>query len=606
MIGPEKERKLESLFRVIPENSLYALHRALSADIDGPLDQKILSLIEKSAATRNIALDPGDAEASSEDVTPTVPSPQPVEDPEPELRAAKSPRPAPPPAARAVMAEASEAVSAIGLDDIAADDIAADDPAADDAADDIDASAESLDNADDDEPRDAVAERAADEAPLVLDDAADLPGAALVDAPEEPVSAPREPVPFVPPRNAMHAFFLPFESLIIDPPRYAARIGGYLCSTSLPAIWRMLNEEASGSVIRDAWMRAELDRGVRDEDFYQQITGQMHAAARVVVDDIRTRAGDNTGMRRNLHARLGGDAGFGDFAELHKMLPIIQRFQTEFAQIRPLVDVFTPARAEQIASRILETARDGGPLAGYLQLAVLSNLDSPWQGLHLHHALVEAAGEEDKRPSIIAGHLLHILEAQLSWLEERLETEAGDPAVLDPFIGFSELLAGMADNEALLVDTRLKSQLARLVKAGSGMIDDLIETAAATLEKALPVRTSGDSGQERPDLKRLATGPEAARKMAAGRDAAAFLAAGPSLAGFYDREETWAALAEETGAILTQYLADTERTLAGLPGETRARLSKVTEFLADLAEQLGMDEAAHRVRESAAETAEVA
>ena len=95
----------------------------------------------------------------------------------------------------------------------------------------------------------------------------------------------------------MHAFFGPFEALIIDPPKFQARLDGYICSTSLPAIWRLLNEEASGNIIRDAWIKAEVLDRPADPAFYQEIGVRMHAAARGVLDDLALRLREDPAVR---------------------------------------------------------------------------------------------------------------------------------------------------------------------------------------------------------------------------------------------------------------------------------------------------------------------
>ncbi|GGD09059.1 hypothetical protein GCM10011342_17380 [Aquisalinus flavus] len=397
-----------------------------------------------------------------------------------------------------------------------------------------------------------------------------------------------EPAAFTPPRNAMHAFFLPFESLIIDPPRYAGRIDGYLCSTSLPGIWRMLNDEGSGAVIRDIWMRAELEGADQPEDYYRHITSEMHSAARVIVDNLFARARDDKATRRALVTRLGGETGLGDFAELQKMLPLILSFQSEFSKVRPLIDQRLKARAGEIAAQVMDLTRAKPALGAYLQYAILSNLEQPWQGLWLHAALTEAAQEEGRQKpvSLIARHLLSVLDLQSDWLTRRFTAEGGEASALDPFLGFSELLSGVIGKRSLLGSEELEDRLDELVEAGSDMFEQLIETAAGALEAILRVRADNADGDV-PDLSWQSGSEEARRLVRTGHDAAHFLQAGDMMAPLYGKSEVWRSLHRETAAFVDHYLGQVTARLRALSGPALEDEATRAAFLVPVAELLG-------------------
>ncbi|NHK29593.1 hypothetical protein FF098_016925 [Parvularcula flava] len=426
--------------------------------------------------------------------------------------------------------------------------------------------------------QEAMAEEIDSEEPLMLD------------ADSEEAEDSDELSVFTPPRNAMHAFFLPFESLIIDPPRYAGRIDGYLCSTSLPGIWRMLNDEGSGAVIRDIWMRAELEGADQPEEYYRHITSEMHAAARVIVDNLWVRAREDKATRRALVSRLGGETGLGDFAELQKMLPLILSFQGEFNKVRPLIDQRLKANAGDIAAHIMDVHRARPSLATYLQFAILSNLEQPWQALWLHAALNEAAQEEGRQKpvSLIARHLLSVLDLQSDWLARRVTSEAGEASALDPFLGFSELLSGIIGKRSLLGGEELEDRLDDLVEAGSDMFEQLIETAAGSLEAVLRVRAD-DSDGDVPDLSWQTGSEEVRRLVRIGHDAAHFLQAGDMMAPLYGKSEVWRSLHRETVTFLDQYLGQVIRRLQSLSGPELEDYATRAAFLLPIAELLGSE-----------------
>jgi len=449
-----------------------------------------------------------------------------------------------------------------------------------------------------------VAEASGDDEPLMLNAESDQDFTEEADG-ENPDAGEEAPV-FSPPRNAMHAFFLPFESLIIDPPRYAGRIDGYLCSTSLPGIWRMLNDEGSGAVIRDIWMRAELEGANQPEEYYRHITSEMHAAARVIVDNLSARAREDKATRRALVSRLGSETGLGDFAELQKMLPLILSFQSEFNKIRPLIDQRLKAKAGDIAAQIMEVHRAKPVLAAYLQFAILSNLEQPWQGLWLHAALNEAAQEEGRQKpvSLVARHLLSVLDLQSGWLARRFKDDVAETTALDPFLGFSELLSGIIGKRSLLGSEDLEDRLDNLVEAGSDMFEQLVETSAAALEAVLPVRTD-DSDGDVPDLSWQTGSEEVRHLIRASHDAAHFLQAGDMMAPLYGKSEIWRSLHRETTGFVDRYISQVINQMKSLSGEALEDYASRASFLMPIAELLG-EEGTCRALQDAVERAELA
>ena len=204
MLKPEKEAKLKSLLQVIPEGALRQLRQAFvfgaEADPDGMPYERLIWLVEDAARLRDIVLDPSDPAEE------TVP-----ENPGSELPAQDAPQAdgidglTPDATQEDTREEEDPAVTEIVPSDFDADD--------ETPAEEVVAAEASL-------PEAGEPAGQADTAPDASADPEDVEEVAEAHAETGEDAAPA-PV-FEPPRNAMHAFFLPFAPLIIDPGQISA------------------------------------------------------------------------------------------------------------------------------------------------------------------------------------------------------------------------------------------------------------------------------------------------------------------------------------------------------------------------------------------------
>lgn len=355
----------------------------------------------------------------------------------------------------------------------------------------------------------AAAYEPSDEAPVELEieeEAEEVAVEAEQVEEEEPVELEAEEAPyeelveptFIVPRNAMHAFFASFESLIIDRPKYLSRIDGYICSTSLPAIWRLLNEEESGQVIRDAWVTAELQSEEQPPEFYEEISSKMHEAARTVFDDIAAQSRENPAYRRTLISRLGGSHILGDFLELQNLLPVAEEMRTAFAAIAPRLRRYYDEDIEEMASTILASARQSPALPGYLQLAAVATLDEPATALRLYKQIRATAKEQNVKSSdtsLIADHLIAVLDAQALWLERKITASGLEEMLLDALGGFAHLLRDLKKEVAEIDDALLEQRLMSADKKGAQLFAYTLKQCLAALQEVLPYDTvSGSEG----------------------------------------------------------------------------------------------------------------
>ncbi|WP_306250953.1 hypothetical protein [Parvularcula sp. IMCC14364] len=424
-----------------------------------------------------------------------------------------------------------------------------------------------------------------DDAPLVLEEEA------RVD-PE-----PYVPPVFSPPRNAMHAFFGAFEPLIIDPPRFLPRIDGYICSTSLPAIWRLLNEEASGGVIRDAWLKAEMLDEPEEEEFYREISDQMHLAARSVLDDLTARSREDPAIRRALISRLGSNAIFGDLVEFKTLLPLARRLQEAFTRMLPLLHMLSEKNVTAIVDIIAAEARGNAALAGYLQLSAVSCLAQPWQALRLLVPLQAADLPGGAESCLIADHLIAFVSAQPEWLERLILKGSFTPETLDAVTAFAETLSGISAEIDSLDDKHdFLERLSPTRTAGADLFGGLVKRALATIHDVLPLRDGAD-GRLEPDAGWLAVSQQRADIIEAANAAAIFLVGADATAAVFDQQALLDRARERAAQEVTAFAEQLAEAIRRAGSENRQQVSRLTGHVSDLVRHLSGADVAERVRE---------
>ena len=261
-------------------------------------------------------------------------------------------------------------------------------------------------------------------------------------------------------------------------------------------------------MIRDAWVKAELVSEPQEPAFYRQITSEMHAAARVVMDDLTTRSREDPALRRTLTSRLGSKAVLDDFAEFKVLLPFAENFQTVFERLVPEIDRFAEDDVRQLAEEIFAAGGISPALPGYLQLAILAHLPDPAKGLRLYAALRDVEAKSDKgkaETSLIADHLIAILDAESLWLEQKALSDAADPDLHVAFDGFCSLLAGLTRESGEAGQTLLDKRLLPATTRGGQVFAQLVKKALETVHKVLPLDindgedTTGEEGLK-PDI----------------------------------------------------------------------------------------------------------
>ncbi|MCI5043062.1 MAG: hypothetical protein MRY72_00070 [Aquisalinus sp.] len=538
MTAPAKIEKLRAIFAAAPEPVLRQLRVAMSfgeqsGDDDFPYNE-ISDLIEEVASKRGLAVSVSEVVKDvSDDEPDLIFEPESFEDAEPE-----------------------------------------------------DGDGEEITSSNDEEAEDLVDEEpeAFEEEPLVLEEEAKV----------EP--EPYQPPPFVAPRNAMHAFFGTFEPLIIDPPRFLPRIDGYVCSTSLPAIWRLLNEEASGGVIRDAWLKAEMLDEPEEEEFYREISDQMHLAARGVLDDLTSRSREDPAIRRALISRLGSNAILGDLFEFRTLLPLGGRLQDAFSRVLPLLHVLNDANVTAIVDIIAAEAKDNAALAGYLQLSVVSCLSAPWQALRLLAPLQAADLPGGTESCLIADHLIAFVSAQPEWLERLILKESFTPETLDAVRAFAETVDGISAELGQLDEAAdFVERLEPVRAAGADLFGGLIKRAMAAIHEVLPLRDGAD-GRLEPDAGWLTSATQRAELIEMANAAAKFISDAENLAVIFDREALLKRAQERAAEELEAFAGQLVEAILSSDGDSRLQLMRLTSHVSELVRHLSGEAAAAELR----------
>lgn len=417
-------------------------------------------------------------------------------------------------------------------------------------------------------------------------------------AEEELATIPEEET-FVVPRNAMHAFFLPFAPLIIDPVKYLPRVDGYICSTSLPAIWRLLNEETSGAVIRDAWVKSELQPESQGAEFYQQITSEMHAAARVVMDSYTERSREDPAWRRTLISRLGGNAVLGDFAEFQALLPFSNAFHEVFDLLVPAIDRFGTEDIDRIAGEIIATEEVSSALPGYLQLAVLARLAAPWQGLRLYAALRDDKNQCADHPqtrqtkaelTLICDHLAAMLDAESAWLEQKCLGDSLEPGIHEAMQGFCRLLGGLAQEVELAGLSIVRKRLETSTMRGGQIFACLMKQSMGAIHKVLPLDIVDGQGEMeqglQPDPAWLGREVGATALIEQAGQATHLLTDSNDIALALGKMALLRRTRKRAGEELDTYLDQLVPVVSQSTGERRLQAMRLADHVLDLARQL--------------------
>lgn len=329
---------------------------------------------------------------------------------------------------------------------------------------------------------------------------------------------------FVPPRNAMHAFFKPFSAVIIDPPTFKKRVEGYICSTSLPAIWRLINEEESGSVIRETWMQAERLTEPEGEEYYYELTQKMHQAAASQLDALIENAKQNKDDLRSLAIRLGGKAALQDLFEFHNIVNLSKSFQKYYSEILPIIHSGKISDHGQLISALQNASSERAKLASYLQYAILSQLSSPSQGLSIFQALKDKDLDiQDADRNTVAKHFLGVIDGECKGLEKALLTNT---LTVEQFSAINALAAFI--DEIRLEAKRLKQaailkRLQPMSKMASEILLKCYRKALHAISVIQPMKAVGDDGMKYPNIQWIEQKQNAEELLANAQQAAHFL-----------------------------------------------------------------------------------
>ena len=381
------------------------------------------------------------------------------------------------------------------------------------------------------------------------------------------------------PRNAMHAFFSPMAGVIVDPPVYETRVEGYICSTSLPAIWRFLNEEESGVGIRDAWLRAEARSGQQEPDFYRAIALKMHLAARFVIDRTLRQSRENPALRRALMNRLGGKVVFSDLQELQSLLPVAMPFQTAYANIKSLVDRQPTDDWSEVAILISKCAVELPALAGYLQLSVVASLGEPWLALGLQERLAQECVPGVQGYNLIAEHFRSDIESHADWAIPSSGIEVPDKHVSKNIIEFGQKLEGLSQfgGSPIGLDRTLQEAKERLVR----YYLKSVTACSNAVKAALAWREASDEDGVL-DIKWLMDDPEYGQKSRLCQDALKFLIKTEGLAHFLGEADVWLGALGVIENDLLSCRDQLEGRIRDMEGDERFEALKLSDHIAEL------------------------
>ncbi len=425
---------------------------------------------------------------------------------------------------------------------------------------------------------------------------ATIPEPAVAASPE-PVEVAPAPVPVEPvivkvkrdpvrPRNAMHAFFLPLETLIIDPPKFTDRIDGYICSTSLPTIWRLLNEEASGGAIRDSWIRYELQAGEAQKDLQQQITETMYEAAKQTLNQIVTEAENSHPYRRQIVARLGDETIYHDLCELYRLLDhawALQAFALEDMPEHVVVGHYL----SDIATTILAQSQISQPVAAAMLRSVLTRTDD-WSTMLVLQKQIERtsiAPVPDAMLVLIPDYLTQILKQMIDWVEREVSLDAMSLPVLRTFDRLVALVTSVRnEGDGVSYGTLTEGLEVTFGQVGD-LFDRLMRQAQLGLRDALPL-IKNDQDVLQPDPAWMIGNPAAEIIIARGQTAAGFLARAYKTAATVRKTAHYQRVMSPVLAQLETYGRDLTGIVRHESGDRRLAAVKLSDHVIEISDTL--------------------
>ncbi len=405
--------------------------------------------------------------------------------------------------------------------------------------------------------------------------------------PDQPAAI-LEPLPLgdimLKPRNAMHAFFGPLEGLITDPVHYAPRQEGTIASTSLPAIWRLLNEEIGSGIIRDSWVRYETrmhaPEQANDQLALEKLLKDMHRPAEMTIRKLARKAGKEPGYRRSLILRLGGEAVYGDLLELGLMLPhakLLGKLYRAVVSSAPL-----PDRHARIAMHLVQYAQKSAARVRYGFCLFLAKLWSPVEALKLQSIFSElrrqaGAPFKPELDEYVTDALASRLDRQNSWLERQTALDGMDEAVVGVFSCFADCCLDLNNFEEKDLPVELRDITKNYGRQSGLYFDRLLDQAVVSLREALPA-SAQDIGRD----------PGAELLMERAITATGFLGENDGRADSLGRLEAYDKARKSSTDALLDAVAVLEKFMA--PGPTRveneAAIAALCEQLSALAERL--------------------
>jgi hypothetical protein len=401
-------------------------------------------------------------------------------------------------------------------------------------------------------------------------------------------SAPLEPLPLgdimLKPRNAMHAFFGPLEGLITDPVHYAPRQEGTIASTSLPAIWRLLNEEIGSGIIRDSWVRYETlmhaPEQSNDQMALEKLLKDMHRPAEMTIRKLARKAGKEPGYRRSLILRLGGEAVYGDLLELGLMLPhakLLGKLYRAVVSSAPL-----PDRHTRIALHLVQYAQKSTARVRYGFCLFLAKLWSPVEALKLQSIFSELRREENQpfKPELdeyVIDALASRLDRQNSWLERQTALDGMDEAVVGVFSYFADCCLDLNNFEEKDLPVELRDITKNYGRQSVLYFDRLLDQSVASLREALPA-SAKDIGHD----------PGAEILMERAITATGFLGENDERADALGRLEAYEKARKTSTDAMLEAVAVLEKFMAPGPAkaENETAIAALVEQLSALAERL--------------------
>ena len=141
-------------------------------------------------------------------------------------------------------------------------------------------------------------------------------------------------------------------------------------------------------------------------------------------------------------------------------------------------------------------------MPGYLQLAAVATLEEPATALRLYRQIRNTAKErkiKSSDTSLIADHLIAVLDAQSLWLERKITTSGLEEMLCDALGGFAALLRDLKAEVVALEDPVLEQRLVPADKKGAQLFAFLIKQCLGALHAVLPFDNTTSGAPMVPD-----------------------------------------------------------------------------------------------------------